>query len=73
MRSVSLEFTPDGTHDVRVRLAERAGDVHISLHSTDASLAGRVREGGISVPDANTVKVVFGGVLNEPMEVVIIG
>jgi hypothetical protein len=45
MRSVSLEFTPDGAHDVRVRLSERAGDVHISLHSTDASLAGRVREG----------------------------
>jgi hypothetical protein len=36
-------------------------------------IAGRVREGGISVPVAGTVKVVFGGVLNEPMDVVIIG
>jgi len=36
-------------------------------------IAGRIREGGISVPDAGTVKVVFGGVLNEPMDVVVIG
>ena len=42
---MSLEFTPDGAHDVHVRLSERAGDVHISLHSSDQALAGRVREG----------------------------
>ena len=45
MRSLALEFTPDGTRDIKVRLQERAGDVHISLHGTDPALAGRVREG----------------------------
>jgi hypothetical protein len=45
IRSLALEFTPDGAGDVKVRLSERAGDVHISLHGTDPSLAGRVREG----------------------------
>jgi hypothetical protein len=45
LRSLALEFSPDGAGDVKVRLSERAGDVHISLHGTDPSLAGRVREG----------------------------
>jgi hypothetical protein len=36
-------------------------------------IAGRIREGGISIVDANTVQMVFGGVLNEPMQVVVIG
>jgi hypothetical protein len=45
LRSLALEFTPDGGGDIKVRLSERSGDVHISLHGTDASLAGRVREG----------------------------
>ncbi|HWF09010.1 MAG TPA: hypothetical protein VG297_11135 [Bryobacteraceae bacterium] len=45
MRSLALEFTPDGAHDIKVRLSEHSGDVHISLHGTDPALAGRVREG----------------------------
>ena len=45
LRSLALEFAPDGAGDVKVRLSERAGDVHISLHGTDPLLAGRVREG----------------------------
>lgn len=45
LRSVSLEFTPDGASDVRLRLSERAGDVHIELHSTDPALTGRLSEG----------------------------
>ena len=45
LRSLSLEFAPDGAGDIKVRLSERAGDVHISLHGTDPSLAVRVREG----------------------------
>jgi hypothetical protein len=45
LRSMALEFTPDGAGDIKVRLSERAGDVHISLHGTDSLLAGRVREG----------------------------
>ncbi len=45
LRSLALEFAPDGAGDIKVRLSERAGDVHISLHGTDPQLAGRVREG----------------------------
>jgi hypothetical protein len=45
LRTVSLEFTPDGASDVRLRLSERSGEVHISLHSSDASLSGRLHEG----------------------------
>jgi hypothetical protein len=45
LRSMALEFTPDGAADIKVRLSERGGNVHISLHGTDPSLAGRVREG----------------------------
>ncbi len=45
LRSVALEFTPDGTQDIRVRLSERAGEVHVSLHTSDTSLTGRLSEG----------------------------
>ncbi len=45
LRAVSLEFAPDGVSDVRLRLSERAGEVHISLHSSDPSLSGRLHEG----------------------------
>jgi hypothetical protein len=45
IRSLALEFAPEGAGDIKVRLSERAGDVHISLHGTDPALAGRVREG----------------------------
>ncbi len=45
MRSISIEFAPDGAQDVRVRLAERGGDVHISLHSADSAFAGRLADG----------------------------
>ena len=45
LRSVSLEFTPDGSKDVRVRLSERAGEVHVSLHSTDPSTTKSLRDG----------------------------
>ncbi len=45
LQSISLEFAPDGASDVRLRLSERAGEVHISLHSSDPSLSGRLHEG----------------------------
>jgi hypothetical protein len=45
LKSVSLEFTPDGAGDVRLRVTERAGEVHISLHSSDPALSGRLHEG----------------------------
>jgi hypothetical protein len=45
LRSLSLEFSPDGAGDVRLRLAEKSGEVHISLHSSDASISSRLHEG----------------------------
>lgn len=36
-------------------------------------IAGRIREGGISIRDEDTIQIIFGGRLNEPMEVVILG
>jgi hypothetical protein len=45
LRSVAIDFSPDGTQDVRLRLTEKAGDVHISLHSTDPALTGHLSAG----------------------------
>jgi hypothetical protein len=45
LRTLSLEFTPDGSNDIRLRLSEHSGDVHVSLHSSDPSLSGRLQEG----------------------------
>ncbi|MGV3773185.1 MAG: hypothetical protein ACO1QB_09815 [Verrucomicrobiales bacterium] len=36
-------------------------------------IAGRIREGGVSILDANRVQLTFGGTLNEPIDLVIIG
>jgi hypothetical protein len=36
-------------------------------------IAGRIREGGVSIRDANTVRLTFGGTLNEALDVVVIG
>ena len=36
-------------------------------------IAGRIREGGISILDANAIQLTFGGVLNESMNIVVIG
>jgi hypothetical protein len=45
LKSVTLEFAPDGAGDVKLRVTERAGEVHISLHSSDTSLGGKLHEG----------------------------
>ena len=34
---------------------------------------GRIREGGILIADPDRVRLTFGGTLNEPIDVVIIG
>ncbi len=49
LRSVALEFSPDGSKDVRVRLAERGGEVHISLHSNDPAVSRSLRDGVIDL------------------------
>ena len=36
-------------------------------------IAGRIREGGISVIDENTIQLEFGGALNEAIDGVVIG
>ena len=44
VRAVSIEFRPDGVHDVRVRLAEHAGEVHVSVHSADPVVTQNLQE-----------------------------
>ena len=36
-------------------------------------IAGRIREGGVSITNDSTVRLTFGGTLNEPLDVVIVG
>jgi hypothetical protein len=45
LKSVALDFTPDGARDVKVRLSERGGEVHVSVHSTDPSVTKNLRAG----------------------------
>jgi hypothetical protein len=45
VRALAIEFRPDGVHDVRVRLAEHAGEVHVSVHSADPVITQDLREG----------------------------
>ena len=45
IRNFSLEFTPDGAKDIRLHVTQHAGDVHVSLHSTDPQLTGKLRDG----------------------------
>ncbi len=45
LKSMSLEFSPDGSGEVHLKLAERAGELHISVHSNDAGLNHQLRSG----------------------------
>jgi len=67
LRRFSVTLQP-GQTDYRIVHDLGSEDVIVQTR-----IAGRIREGGISIVDANTVQIVFGGVLNEPMRVVIIG
>ena len=51
-------------------IAHNLETMHVIVQT---SIAGNVREGGVSISDRNTVRVSFGGTLNEPIDVVIIG
>jgi hypothetical protein len=72
---------PQGTalRKVIARLAPGKTDYQV-LHNlgtedviVQTRIANRIREGGIAIHDENTVRMYFGGVLNEPLDVVIIG
>jgi len=67
VRKFSGRIEPgDRTYRIRHGLGTR--DVMVQTR-----IAGRVREGGIVIVDENTIEIGFGGTLNEPMEVVILG
>jgi hypothetical protein len=67
LRRVAARLMPGGTI---YRIPHNLGTEDVIVQTR---IAGRIREGGISISDANTVQVTFGGVLNEPMDVVIMG
>jgi hypothetical protein len=59
---------PPGERDYTVQHDLDTVDVIVQ-----SRIAGRIREGGISVVDANSIHVTFGGILNERLDLVIIG
>ena len=59
---------PSGRTEYRILHNLQSEDVIVQTR-----IAGRIREGGVSILDANTIQLTFGGVLNESMEVVVIG
>ena len=67
LRCFSVTLQP-GQTDYRIAHGLGSEDVIVQTR-----IAGRIREGGISIVDANSVQIDFGGGLNEPMQVVIIG
>jgi len=54
VRSVALEFAPDGARDIRVRVAERGGEVRVSLHSADPVITKSLRENATDLASALT-------------------
>ena len=68
---------PDGQREINELHVPLGRPVKLTLASEDVivqtRIAGRIREGGISILDANTVQLTFGGVLNEALDVVIVG
>ena len=63
-----VQRVPPGRSEYRI--AHNIGTEDVIVQTR---IAGRIREGGVSIVDANTVGLVFGGVLNEPLDVVVIG
>jgi hypothetical protein len=49
VRALAIEFRPDGVHDIRVRLAEHGGEVHVSVHSADPVVTQDLRDGVTSL------------------------
>jgi hypothetical protein len=59
---------PPGQTEYRIR-----HDLGTKAVIVQTRIAGRIREGGISILDENTIQLLFGGVLNEPIDLVVIG
>lgn len=45
LRSISLDFTPDGSHAVQLRMIERSGSVHVSVHTQSQEFSARIAGG----------------------------
>jgi hypothetical protein len=64
-------------HTARLQPGQTEYKIHHNFGTEDVivqtRIANRIREGGVAIADANTVRIFFGGVLNEPLDVVIIG
>jgi hypothetical protein len=67
IRKYSERVQPGKTH---YRIVHNIGSADVIIQTR---IAGRIREGGVSIMDENTVELMFGGTLNEPLDVVIIG
>ena len=67
IRKFSLTLQPgQSVYDIRHYLGTE--DIIVQTR-----IAGRIREGGISILNPNCLRLTFGGTLNEPLDVVIIG
>jgi hypothetical protein len=62
------QTVPSGSTEYFIRHGLGTKDVVVQTR-----IAGRIREGGISIVDENVVRLIFGGVLNEALDIVVIG
>lgn len=64
-------------YSVTVQPGQSVYDIRHYLGTEDiivqTRIAGRIREGGISILNPNCLRLTFGGTLNEPLDVVIMG
>lgn len=67
VRKYSERVHPGKTH---YKIIHNPGSADVIIQTR---IAGRIREGGVCIVDENTVEIMFGGTLNEPLDVVIIG
>lgn len=75
--NVSVEEVPVRKFLFKVPPGKSNYTVNHPLASTEVivqtSIRGRIREGGITIVDVNTIQLEFGGTLNEQIDGVIIG
>jgi hypothetical protein len=75
--NIPVEEIPVRKFSFKVPPGKTNYTVNHPLASTDVivqtRIRGRIREGGITIVDANTIQLEFGGTLNEQIDGVIIG